>query len=162
VGVTTNGHDVNITASAVTSGTTLTVSQPINTTSTANVTLSADRMSLGASVNAHAGIVTLEPTTAGRAVTLGTTVSGTLSLLQTASTTAPRGALRVGSLFNAGSIPVTAAITDATTGFTTLSLLSGGQITQNSGAGLTVTNLDAQGAGGVLLNDSTNNVTNLS
>ncbi len=161
-GVTTDGADANITASAVTSGTTLTVSNAIDTTSTANITLTADQMSLGASVNAHAGIVTLEPTTAGRAVTLGTTVSGTLSLLQTDLNNVTAGVLRIGNLNTTGSITVTAPITDAGLGWNTLSLLTevGAGISQNSGATLTVTNLNAAGNTGVTLNQN-NVVSNL-
>jgi hypothetical protein len=156
VGVTTSGADIAITASASTSGTTLTVSQAIDTISDANITLTADQMSLLASVNAHAGIVTLEPTTAGRAVTLGTVVSGTLSLLQTDLNNVSAGVLRVGNLTSSGSITVTAPISDATTGFTTLSLLTelGAGISQNSGATLTVTNLNAAGNTGVILDDN--------
>jgi hypothetical protein len=155
-GVTTNGHDINITASAVTSGTTLTVSQAINTTSTANITLNADQMSLGATVNAHSGIVTLKPTTSGRAITLGTTVSGTLSLLQTDLNNVTAGVLRIGDLGTGGSITVTAAISDAGLGWNTLSLLTeiGASISQNSGAILTVTNLQAGGNTGVSLNQN--------
>src|SRR5262249_18905527 len=104
-GVTTNGHDISITASAVTSGTTLTVSQAINTTSTANITLNADRMSLGASVNAHAGIVTLKPTSTGRATDLGTNANiAHLGLLQTDLNNVTAGVLRIGDLGTSGSI----------------------------------------------------------
>src|SRR5262249_38084242 len=71
-GIPTNGGDVNVTAGAVTSGTQLTVSKAIDTTTGANVTLTADRMSLGAAVNAHAGIVSLVPTTFGRNIDVGT------------------------------------------------------------------------------------------
>ena len=156
-GVTTNGHDISITASAVTSGTTLTVSQPINTTGAANITLSADRMSLGAAVNAHAGIVTLKPTTTGRAIDLGANTDTThLGLLQTDLNEVTAGVLRIGDLGTGGSITVTAAITDATTGFSTLSLLTevGAGISQNSGATLTITNLNAGGNTGVTLNEN--------
>jgi hypothetical protein len=156
-GVTTNGHDVNITASAVTSGTTLTVSNAIDTTSTANITLNADRMSLGASVNAHAGIVTLKPTTSGRAIDLGTNADTThLGLLQTDLNNVTAAVVRVGDLGSGGSITVTAALTDATTGFNTLSLLTeiGASISQNAGATLTVTNLQAGGNTGVTLNQN--------
>jgi hypothetical protein len=156
-GVTSNGNNINITASAVTSGTTLTVSLALNSTSTANITLNADRMSLLASVNAHAGIVTLNVTTTGRAIDLGTNAAtNDLGLLQTDLNNVTAGIVRVGDRGSAGSITVTAALTDATTGFTTLSLQTemGAGISQNAGARLTFANLNAAGFTGVTLNEN--------
>jgi hypothetical protein len=156
-GVTTNGADINLTASAITGGTTLAVNFAINTTSTANITLSADRMSLGASVNAHAGVVWLYPTTGGRNIDLGTNANAAnLGLLQTDLNNVTAGILRIGNLSTSGSITVTAAITDAGTGWSTLSLLTeiGSGISQNAGATLTVVNLNASGYSGVTLNQN--------
>ena len=52
-----------------------------------NITVSADAMVIDDEINAAGtttyGIVTLQPVTAGLPITLGTTVAGTLSLLQT-------------------------------------------------------------------------------
>jgi hypothetical protein len=156
-GITTSGGGVNVTASAGESGDRLTVSQPINTTTDANITLRADVMSLAAAANAHAGIVTLRPATFGRAIDLGTNTDlSHLGLLQTDLNNVTAGVLRVGDLRTGGDITVTAALTDATTGFNTLSLLTqvGAGISQNSGATLTVTNLQAAGSTGVALNEN--------
>src|SRR5262249_38131904 len=148
---------ITITASAVTSGTALTVSQVIDTTSTANITLSADRMSLGAAVIAHTGIITLKPTTPGRPIDLGTNADTThLGLLQTDLNNVTAAVLRSGDS-NAGALTVTAAITDVGTGLSTLSLLSGGLISENGG-NLQVARLAVQAGGGVDLGDANNRV----
>jgi hypothetical protein len=156
-GATSNGGDINITASTATSGMALTVSQPIDTTSTANITLTADRMTLGAAINAHAGIVSLFPTTIGRNIDLGTNANAAdLGLLQTDLNNVTAGILRIRSVFASNgfdSITVTAPITDVGTGWSTLSVVSGpnGTFTENAGDTLTVVNLLAAGMRGVTL-----------
>jgi hypothetical protein len=127
-----------------------------------NITISADDMVINDPIDASGlgmatpGIVTLDVVTAGRAVTLGTTVSGTLSLLQTDLNNVTASILRIGNLSNSGSITVTAPISDVGLGWSTLSLLTeiGAGISQNSGATLTVTNLQAAGNTGVTLNEN--------
>jgi hypothetical protein len=131
-----------------------------------DVTLSADRMALGGGTIAANGvgpaqIVTLEPFTAGRTIDLGGTgdPTGTLQISGAeVNTIGEAGVVRVGSP-TAGALSVTASIAPLHT--STLSLLSGGAITQPGGS-LTVTNLNAEGAGGVTLTDPANAVTNLS
>src|SRR5207253_1437851 len=82
--------------------------------------------------------------------------ANTLGLTQAELDQVTAGVLRIGDLGAGGSITVTAAITDATTGWTSLSLLTevGAGISQNAGATLTVTNLNAAGNTGVTLNES--------
>ncbi len=158
-GVTTNGGDINLKASAVASGTQLTVSQPITTT--ANINLTADRMSLGAAVNAHAGIVSLIPTTFGRNIDIGTNANAAdLGLLQSDLNNVTAGVLRIrsaiGTTVHTDSITITAPVTDVGTGWTTLSLLTAEQgiLSQNAGDTLTVANLQAFGGAGVTLNEN--------
>jgi hypothetical protein len=126
-------------------------------TGAGGVTLTADRMTLNAAVNAGSAVAELQPFSGGHAIDLGTNADTThLGLLQTDLNNVTAGVLRIGNLDTSGSITVTAALTDATTGFNTLSLLTriGAGISQNSGATLTVTNLNAAGNTGVTLNEN--------
>jgi hypothetical protein len=135
----------------------------------ASVTLTADRMDLvrvaGSIINVGTGssnIVTLQPFSNGRTIDLGGTgdPTGTLQISQAELNTITAGIVRIGNLSNSGSITVTAAITapSGTAGgnpgiWSTLSLLTeiGAGISQNSGATLTVPNLQAAGNTGVSL-----------
>src|SRR5579864_4236260 len=93
---------------------------------------------------------TLGSSVAGAAINLGggSGSPGTLTLTQTELNQIAAGELLVGAA-TAGSISVTAAITNAGTGWTTLGLLSGSTITEPAGGALNVTALriDAAGTG---------------
>jgi hypothetical protein len=111
-----------------------------------HITISADNMVLNGGIDAGTGTVSLVPVTSGQAVTLGTTVAGTLSLLQGDLNEVTAGILRIGS-GTAGDLTITAAV--SASHFTTLTLISGGAISESGTGAVTVTNLDLQGAGGV-------------
>jgi hypothetical protein len=161
-GIQTESNPVSVTALG--SGSVLTVNAPINTQTFmagqvgANITLSADAMSLSAPVNGGTGgIVTLQQVdTTSFAVTLGTKPGGTLGLVQADLNEVSAGVLRIGRTDNPGNLTVTANITApaGTVGgspgvWSTLDLLSGGSITQSGGATVTVGNLAAQSATGI-------------
>src|SRR5262249_20567152 len=121
------------------------------------INLTADDMTLTGTVSAGAGIVTLQPTTLSRPIDLGTNSAGaTLGLtdaeLDRVTTTT---ALRVGSLADTGAITISQAISQAGSGYTTLSLRTTGAITQAPGAPGTVTNPALQGGAGVSLGATT-------
>jgi hypothetical protein len=116
----------------------------------ANITVSADTMNIQSAINASAAIVTLEPTTSGRAIDLGTNPSaGNLGLAQGDLNNVTAGILRIGST-SAGNLGVSAMITAPAT-WSTLSLITGGAILDNNNADpdITVTNLALQAATGI-------------
>jgi len=122
------------------------------------ITLTADDMTIGASINAGAGgIVTLQTSTAGRDVDLGTNAAGTLGLTNTEIGFVTTSLLRINA--GSGDIAISNAIT--TPNFGTLTLL-GSSITQT--ASLSVENLrvTASGAGGIVLTHAANDVDILS
>src|SRR5262249_1151595 len=104
-------------------------------------------------------IVSLEPTTFGRNIDVGTNSNAAdLGLLQSDLDNVTAGILRIRSALGSSgsdSIAITAPIT-APAGWNTLSLIAAplGTITQGSGDTLTVTNLQAAGLGGVTLNEN--------
>ncbi len=127
-------------------------------TGTGGVTYTADNMSLTGATNAGAAIATLQPNTAGQLVNLGgADAAGTLGLTDAELDTVTAGTLRVGSA-TSGNMTISAALTPA--GTTTLSLLSGGSVTENVGATITTTNLAVTSVGAVTLNQA-NDVTTL-
>ena len=83
--------------------------------------------------------------------------AGTLGLTDAELDTVTAGTLRVGSA-TSGNMTVSAALTPA--GSTTLSLISGGTVTENVGATITTTNLAVSSVGAVTLNQA-NDVTTL-
>ncbi|MFA6899500.1 MAG: filamentous hemagglutinin N-terminal domain-containing protein, partial [Desulfurivibrionaceae bacterium] len=126
------------------------------------LTLSADNMDLqaGSSINAGAGIAWLRPYTANYDIDLGLgTTLGDLGLttneLNTITTT---GVLRIGAL-TAGNLAITAAIAPANV--STLSLESGGTITQAGAGTITETNLAIKALGDVTLDTAANLATSL-
>ncbi|WP_191085422.1 beta strand repeat-containing protein [Roseococcus microcysteis] len=162
----------------------LVVDAPIRVGATRSLTLVADDMALGAvaggmTLVAPGGTVRLLPLTAGRAITLGTEVAGTLSLTSAelariggAGADGATGAaqrLRIGEAA-AGAITLTgdvllrqdvapsdaASLTDTIGGarVAALELVSGAGITQDAGTRVSVAGLAARGLGGdVLLDD---------
>ena len=127
-------------------------------TGTGGVTYTADNMTLTGATNAGAAIATLQPNTAGQLVNLGgADAAGTLGLTDAELDTVTAGTLRVGSA-TSGNMTISAALTPA--GTTTLSLISGGSVTENVGATITTTNLAVTSVGAVTLNQA-NDVTTL-
>ncbi len=127
-----------------------------NVTGTGGVTYTADRMTLTGTTTATSAVATVQPFSAGRSVDLGGADSATtLGLTAAELNTVTAGTLRVGSL-TSGDLNVSAAIAPA--GTTTLSLMSGGTVTQT--ATITETNLAISSVGPVTLN-SANSITTL-
>ena len=126
-----------------------------------NITINADHFILNAgtdSITAGTGIVTIQQVTGTEAIQLGTTTDAELDLSDAELGAITAGTLRIGATANTGNITVTAAV--STPNVPTLSLLTGGSVSQTAGA-LTVTNLAVQGAGGVDLAANPNTVTTL-
>lgn len=96
------------------------------------IKLTADDMALAGSLNAGFGSVALTTNSAGRAIDLGTDTAGQLGLTVAELSTITADRVAIGDT-NSGAIRVTAP---QTTNFNSLSLISGGSITQNSGAWL--------------------------
>jgi hypothetical protein len=133
-GVNTMGSAVAITAGAGPGATGLTVSQAINTNTPSSITLTADRMSLGAAVNSLFGAVVLKPITAGRPIDLGTNSNtADLGLLPSDVNNVTGAALFVGSAA-AGDLTVTAPITPL--GTIQLELVTGGGIFNSAASNL--------------------------
>src|SRR5262249_21976834 len=120
-GITTTGGAVAVTANGA--GSLLGVQNAV-TAGNANVTLSADDMDLQAAISAGTQTVVLQPTTSPRIITLGSNTGGTLALLDSELDRVTAGLLRVGSATDAGDINVTGQITQAGSGYTTLSLVT--------------------------------------
>ncbi|HXX74227.1 MAG TPA: filamentous hemagglutinin N-terminal domain-containing protein, partial [Nitrospiraceae bacterium] len=137
---------------------TLTLNANSNVTGTGGITYTADTMTLSNSstTTATGAIATLQPNSAGRGITLGANVGGTLSLTSARLNTITAGILRVGSV-TSGNMAISGAIAPA--GTTTLSLISGGTITQT--AAITETNLAVTSVGAVTLNNAANTVNTL-
>src|SRR5262249_51909001 len=148
-GITTTGGAVAVTVSGA--GNLLSVQNAI-TAGNANVTLSADDMDLQAAVSGGTQRVTLQPTNSPRTVSLGSNTGGTLGLLDAELDRVTAGVLRIGDPSNTGPINVTGQITQAGSGWTTLSLKTGGAIVDFTGTeqtDITVTNLSLQAATGI-------------
>ncbi|MEQ1828041.1 MAG: FG-GAP-like repeat-containing protein, partial [Pirellula sp.] len=127
---------------------------------TPTVTLVADSMRLNSttSIDAAANSVVLRPKTNGTLISLGggDIIPGTLGLTDAELDTVIAGKIRIGDA-NSGNLTVTTGISPA--GTNTISLSSGGAITETSGS-LIVSNLAVQGAS-VNLASTTNEVSNL-
>lgn len=129
-----------------------------------SATLTADRMAIAGGVDVGTGatnIVTLLPFTAGRPVNLGVVgdPAGALSLSDAELDLIRAGIVRVGNT-NTGTITVSGPITQGT-GYATLAMTSGSTISSTGTGSLGVTNVGANGAGGVNLTATPNNITNL-
>ncbi|MCX5865086.1 MAG: filamentous hemagglutinin N-terminal domain-containing protein [Deltaproteobacteria bacterium] len=127
-----------------------------------SLSLTANNMTLqaGSTIGAGSGTAWLQPYTAGQLIDLGgADAVGTLGLdtneLNTITTT---GLLRVGAM-TAGNLNISAAIAPANV--TTLSLESGGTITQAGAGTISATNLAIKALGDVTLDTASNLVTNL-
>ncbi len=109
----------------------------------ADITISADDISIGGEIEAGSGIVTLQPITAGHDIDLGTETVGDLSLTDAELNQITASVLRIGGS-TTGNINVTAPVSLGVA-VPTLSLISGsGAIIDGTGTeqtDLTVTNL---------------------
>ena len=123
-------------------------------TGTGGVTYTADNMTLTGATTATGAIATLQPNTGGQLVNLGgADAGGTLGLTDAELDTVAAGTLRVGRA-NSGNMIISASLTPA--GATTLSLISGSNVTENAGATITETNLAINAVGSVTLNEANN------
>jgi hypothetical protein len=130
------------------------------TATTGNITLTDDDMTISAAITATAGRVTLQPLTAGRPIDVGlATTPNALDLLSTAITQVTATTLQIGSA-TAGNLTLTALVAPLN-GVITLVLQSGGLIGESGNGAAIVTNLAAEGAGGVSLATNPSTVTNL-
>jgi hypothetical protein len=128
----------------------------ITATGSGSLTLTGDSMSFiaPATISAASGIVTLRQESTGTPIDVGLgSTLGALDLSDAMLGQVTAGILRIGRADNNGGITVTGPVTPHA-GFNTLSLLSGGAISENPAATIAVTNLEAQGAGGVNLGEA--------
>jgi hypothetical protein len=163
--ITSAGGDVSVTGTPGggpnSLGVAIDASTTVSSGGTANLAITTDSLSVDSTATIKGGaagnsIVTLQPNSGGLPIDLGGSGSGSrLRLTQAELARVTAGILRIGSLFTGGSITVTAPIS-APAGWSTLSLLTeiGAGISQNAGATLTVTNLQAAGNTGVALNQN--------
>ncbi len=157
LGVGVNSSHGAIALTALGGGSVLTVNSAVTTlafggaSTGANITLSADDMAINAGVDGGTGgIVTLEQGgTNSRSIDLGAgTTAGDLGLSNTELAEITAGTLRIGRADNPGNITVTAAVS----GFTTLTLTSGGSITDAASSDtITATNLAVRAGTGISL-----------
>ncbi|MFH0801083.1 MAG: filamentous hemagglutinin N-terminal domain-containing protein [bacterium] len=146
---------VNLTAGGAESRLTVTGS----VRGTGGVTYTADDMELTGATDAGTNDANLLQTTINRPIDLGTDTTGSLGLTNDELNTITAGVLRIGD-GNSGNITISAPISPSQ--IPTLSLQTGGTITQPGGAvAITVTNLAVSSAGTTSLMNTSNNVTNL-
>ncbi|HIJ90694.1 MAG: filamentous hemagglutinin N-terminal domain-containing protein, partial [Desulfobulbaceae bacterium] len=121
--------------------------------------LNGDAMSIGGTLDVGSGTVWLKGKTSTQNIDLGgNDFAGTLGLDTNELNTITTDILRIGSM-TAGSLNVSAAI--APSGTSTLSLESGGDITQASAGTISETNLAIKALGNVALDTAANLTTNL-
>jgi filamentous hemagglutinin family protein len=129
------------------------------TSTSGNITLTADRMDLlsdASSINAGAGTIWVQPATSGRAIDLGSAVDTNAALeLSTneLNVFAGTGILRLGALA-AGDLNVSAAIAPTYAGGVVLE--AGGAVTQAGAGTISIPKLGIKALGSVTLNTSTN------
>ena len=150
---------------------TVNVNAVLSVASNSSIDLAADNININTSTGSISapgagGDVTLELTTASRAITVGTNPGTSLGLTQAELNNITAGRfLAIGNATvtpsNTGNLQVTAPITSAGTGWTRLALLTEGTITQTAGSTLTTSALFAIGDAGVTLNEAGNTVTDL-
>jgi filamentous hemagglutinin family protein len=129
------------------------------------IMLEADRMNLQGglgSISAGASVLWVKPKTGGWKIDLGSTADSTANTLEISTnelnTFAGTGALRIGSLM-AGDMNISAAIAPAHSG--TLTLESGGNITQAGPGTISADKLAIRALGNVTLDTASNMVNNL-
>jgi hypothetical protein len=115
----------------------------------ADITITANTMTIQSVINAGNAVVTLKQNPGKENINLGTNPSpGNLGLAQTDLDNITARILRIGDTTNPGNITVSAPITDTTTGWTTLSLLTGGSVSETGTGALSVTSLAVQAGTG--------------
>jgi hypothetical protein len=125
---------------------------------TGGVTLTADNMTLNGTVNAGTAILTAQPYEASTLVRAGgADGAATLGLSTTELGNMTAGTLRLGRT-SASGIVIEAALSNPA-GASTLTLISGGTITQSIGATITVSNLAVNSANTVTLTQANNAAT---
>ena len=135
------------------SGGALTTTGAITTTG-GSITLTADSISFGAAVDAGAAVVTLQPFTTTQAIALGVASSpGTLGISDSDLGNITASVVQVGNSSDSAGIAVSGAVTRHP-GYSTLSLTTGGSITQT--APLSVANLALQSGAGIALTNAGN------
>ena len=132
---------------------------------TGGVTMIGDRIDIAPGttneVNAGDATATFVPHTGGGAVAIdlgGSDASGTLGLTSDELNKVTAGILEVGDA-SSGDVSITTAVAPA--GTSTLSLQTGGTITQDAGATIAETNLALRAGGAITLNEANNDVTTL-
>ncbi|HQU45496.1 MAG TPA: hypothetical protein PK867_21965, partial [Pirellulales bacterium] len=130
-----------------------------------DITISAGDMTIDGPIttgSTTAGIVTLEQgSTTTLAIDLGGgTTAGDLDLSDADLAEVTAGTLRIGRTGNSGNITVTAPVTTHA-GYNTLSLLSGGTVSESGTGAISVTNLAVQAAAGADLSTNASDVGNL-
>jgi hypothetical protein len=127
---------------------------------TQDISLDADNMTIGSTINAGSSSISLDAVTAGQIIDIGGPNTATrLGLTQLELNQLTAGIVRIGDAANTGGIEVTDNIVAPPT-WDTLSLQTSGTITEPGGS-LTVTNLAAQGSSGVSLDALGNTVNTL-
>jgi filamentous hemagglutinin family protein len=153
-----SGSTVNLTAAGDNSK--LSIVAPAIVTATAGATLTGDQMDLKGTVSSAGNKVTLQTSSSGRAITLGTddvsgptATTGTLGLTDAELDNVTAATIKVGGS-SSGNITVSggAPITPSTA--TTLSLETAGSISQTAGSTITVQNLAVRAGGPVTLNEN--------
>ncbi|MBU2222389.1 MAG: hypothetical protein KJ722_07205, partial [Candidatus Omnitrophica bacterium] len=149
VGGTTSLNSLTATANTISLNSVITNNGVIN--------LNADGITLSGTINSGNAIITLLPRTSGYSIDLGTKTAGTLGLtsaeMDRLTTT---NLVRIGN-GSSGNIVISAAIAPAN--INTLTLQTGGTITQT--ASLTETNLRLDSAGAITMTNASNDVTTL-
>jgi filamentous hemagglutinin family protein len=132
------------------------ISAGVNISGSGGIALAADHMTLSGTLDAGSSIATLRQFQNGTLISLeGSEVAGTLALSSTELNHVTAGILRIGDA-NSGNLRIAGAIAPANT--TTLSLQSGGSISQiTPGNSITVNNL-ALHAGTTITLNSANHV----
>src|SRR5581483_9052220 len=158
------GADINAGASTVTltaggANQAITINASANVTGTGGVTYVADNMTLTGTTTSTGSTAILKQYTAGQLIKLGSAdAAGTLGLLDAELDTITAGTIQVGDV-NSGDLSVTAALTPALS--TTLSLITGGTITQTNS--ITVATLRAKtlnnAGSAITLNNASNAMT---
>ncbi len=151
-GIETTGGGVLLT-SGMTAGTTLTVSDALM--ANGNIHLSFDDIALNAAVQTS-GLnrrVTLVPTSPAQVINLGTNAAGQLGLTDAElDQVTATGVLGIGSASNTGGISTTNTMSQAGSGYTTLSLHTDGAVVDGTATeqpDITVTNLALVAGNGI-------------
>jgi hypothetical protein len=158
----TAGGDLNITAGTNALLTNNSTAAPGLRSQSGDINLHADRVAFGSTSAANAfGIFNLNPVSSNWAVNLGSASDATASTLELSNIELNRitaDTLRIGSLANAGSVTISAPVSFNPAQVDTLSLATGGSISDGASGALTVSNLKATSNGAITLDNQTHQV----